>query len=616
MQVSPDNIFRTTTSYTGIISNLFLFLLATFHYYTAGFGILQEHWHHGIHLSLILSMSFIFFSFQKKLEHIPWYDYVFCLLSFVCILYVPLNFQDLVFRVGNPTYADVFFGTTLILLILESVRRAIGNTLPIIILFFIAYALFGNHFPGVLKHTGNNWGDLVNHLYLTSQGIFGIPVQVVSTFVFHFVLFGILANEIGLGKFFIDFAYCIAGRQTGGTAKVSVLASAFFGTISGSSIANTVTTGSLTIPAMKSAGFKKHFAAAVEAASSTGGQITPPMMGAAAFIMAEMLEIPYLTIMCAAIIPALLHYIGVFTMIHLESKKLNIGRIAENKIPKFKELIKKQYLKLIPIVILITTLLLGYTPYKACFYGITSCLIIGFLQKENKLNFKKVYNSFILGSKFAISVGVVAAAVGIIIGVVTMTGTAFKISYTAAVLGNNFILYLQSVIPFIDVQSSKLFITGIIVSFCCIFLGAGIPTTATYIIVATIAAPVLSEIGVLPLVAHFFVFYYGVIADITPPVAVAAYAGAGIAGADPIKTGNTAFMLSTGKIIVPFFFLFSPSLLIFVDNFSFAEFITAFVTCITSIVLISISFIGYLNKKISIGSRIFFFILGIVLIFL
>jgi TRAP transporter 4TM/12TM fusion protein len=453
-------------------------------------------------------------------------------------------------------------------------------------------------------------------LYLTSQGIFGIPVQVVSTFVFHFVLFGILANEIGLGKFFIDFAYCIAGRQTGGTAKVSVLASAFFGTISGSSIANTVTTGSLTIPAMKSAGFKKHFAAAVEAASSTGGQITPPMMGAAAFIMAEMLEIPYLTIMCAAIIPALLHYIGVFTMIHLESKKLNIGRIAENKIPKFKELIKKQYLKLIPIVILITTLLLGYTPYKACFYGITSCLIIGFLQKENKLNFKKVYNSFILGSKFAISVGVVAAAVGIIIGVVTMTGTAFKISYTAAVLGNNFILYLQSVIPFIDVQSSKLFITGIIVSFCCIFLGAGIPTTATYIIVATIAAPVLSEIGVLPLVAHFFVFYYGVIADITPPVAVAAYAGAGIAGADPIKTGNTAFMLSTGKIIVPFFFLFSPSLLIFVDNFSFAEFITAFVTCITSIVLISISFIGYLNKKISIGSRIFFFILGIVLIFL
>lgn len=616
MQYTSDNTFRTITSYTGIVSNLLLFLLATFHYYTSGFGILQEHWHYGIHLSIILSMSFIFFNFWKKLEHIPWYDYVLCVLSVLCVFYIPFNFHDLVFRVGNPTDIDLFFGTVLVLLILEGVRRAIGNVLPIIILFFIIYALFGNYFPGVLKHTGNSWSDLINHLYLTSQGIFGIPVQVISTFVFHFVLFGVLANEIGLGKFFIDLAYCIAGKQIGGTAKISVLSSAFFGTISGSSIANTVATGSLTIPAMKSAGFKKEFAAAVESSSSTGGQITPPLMGAAAFIMAEMLEVPYLTIMCAAIIPALLHYIGVFTMIHLESKKLNIGRVDEKEIPKFKELIKKQYLKLIPIIILITTLLLGYTPYKACFYGITSCLILGFLQKENRLNFKKIYNSFVLGSKFAISVGVIAAAVGIIIGVVTMTGTAFKISYTTAMIGNDFTLYVQSLLPFIDIQFFKLFITGIIISICCIFLGAGIPTTATYIIVATIAAPVLSEVGVLPLVAHFFVFYYGVIADITPPVAVASYAGAGIAGADPIKTANTAFMLSIGKIIVPFFFLFSPSLLLFVDNFSFVEFITAFISCILSIFLLSIAFIGYLNKKIIMSFRILCFILGVILIFI
>ena len=310
--------------------------LSCFHYYTAGFGLLRESTHRGVHLAFVMGLIFLVFGFRKKskaqlgpaLGLIPVHDWLLAAVAAVTCFYVPFVFDDLAFRVGDPLLIDVVFGSLMIILTLEATRRSMGIALPLIAIGFMIYALYGQHAPGVLVHPGANWKGLVNHLYLTSQGIYGIAVGVVATYVFHFVLFGVLANRVGAGQLFIDLASCLAGRYAGGPAKVSVFSSALFGMISGSSIANTVTTGSLTIPAMKRVGYKPHFAAAVEATSSTGGQITPPIMGAAAFIMIEFLELPYRTILLAATVPAMMHYLGIFTMVHLEAKRLGLRGLA------------------------------------------------------------------------------------------------------------------------------------------------------------------------------------------------------------------------------------------------------------------------------------------------
>jgi TRAP transporter 4TM/12TM fusion protein len=609
----PELQFRTITPPASWLVGGLLVALSCFHYYTAGFGILREATHRGIHLSFVLSLIFLVFAGRRSrgglgpaIGGVPLLDWLLAIAVAVASLYVPYVFDSLAFRVGDPLPVDVFAGSVMIALVLEATRRAMGPTLPLIALGFMAYALWGRYAPGVLVHPGADWRGLVNHLYLTSQGIYGIPVGVVATYVFHFVLFGVLANRIGAGQLFIDLASCVAGRYAGGPAKVSVFSSALFGMISGSSIANTVTTGALTIPAMKRIGYRGHFAAAVEATASTGGQITPPIMGAAAFIMIEFLEIPYKEILLAATVPALMHYLGVFTMVHLEAKRLGLRGLREEELPRVVAVLRHGWPALIPLILLIGIIMSGRTPFLAAFWGITACIVVGFLNPRNRLTISDLIDCFQLGAKYALAVGASAAAVGIIVGVVTLTGMGFKISYmvtsTAAEIGAS----LASVVPFGLVQQADatLVLTLIFTAIACILLGAGIPTTATYIVLVSIAAPALALLGVAPIVAHFFVFYYGVLADITPPVALAAYAAAGIAGANPFRAGNTAFRLAAAKALVPFVFVFAPSMLIVTDGFTWSAFLVTVTGCAAGIVLLGAALTGFLLTPMSMPGRL------------
>jgi TRAP transporter 4TM/12TM fusion protein len=572
---------------------------------------------------------------------VPLVDWLLGLACAASVLYIPYVFDDLAFRVGNPSELDVAMGTILVVLLLEATRRSMGWPLPAIALVFMGYALFGRIFPGLLQHSGASWSILVNHLYLTSQGIYGIAVGVVATYVFHFVLFGVLATRIGLGQLFLDVASAIAGRYAGGPAKVSVFASALFGMLSGSSVANAVTVGSLTIPAMIRLGYPRHFAGAVEAASSTGGQITPPVLGAAAFLMVEFLNVPYQTIIVAAIAPAFMHFFGVFMQVHFEAKRTGLRGLTPEELPDVRKSFAERWPTLISLALLIGILVAGFTPYLAAFSGISSCIIVGLttgggqrgaknylalvvlhallgliisdassggaslavfvatvivtpfalraLDIRGRIGYADLIEAFETGAKYALAVGAAAGTVGIVIGVVTLTGVGFKLSYVVTSAAQSIAATLSAVLPagLADMKTLTLLAALTMTALVCILLGCGVPTTATYIIMVTVAAPTLAQLGVLPLVAHFFVFYYGVLADITPPVAMAAYAAAGMAGSDPFRTGNTAFRLGLGKALVPFVFVFSPALLIVTPGFTLYEFVVTFAGCALGIVFLS-----------------------------
>ncbi|WP_090045830.1 TRAP transporter permease [Limnohabitans sp. 2KL-27] len=659
----PEMRFRPTLPPATVIVKWLLIILSGFHYYTAGFGLLRETTHRGVHLAFVLGLIFLVFAATKSdaestvsksrlsIGGVPLIDWLLGLACAASVMYIPYVFDDLAFRVGNPDTMDVVMGSVLFLTLLEATRRSMGWPLPLIALGFTAYALTGPYFPGLLKHAGASWSQMINHQYLTSQGIYGVAVGVVATYVFHFVLFGVLATRIGLGQLFLDIASTVAGRYAGGPAKVSVFGSAMFGTLSGSSVANAVTVGSLTIPAMIRVGYKREFAGAVEAASSTGGQITPPVLGAAAFLMVEFLNVSYQTIIAAAVVPAFMHFFGVFMQVHFEAKRYGLRGLTEEEMPNLRESFRQRWPTLIPLALLIAILVSGRTPYLAAFTGITSCIIVGLSttvwgnHRTNwvllvvlhvllalvtfvdwgsdgeaiKLGFLalgvaliwagqkwmglvgRIDNAVLLeafetGAKYALAVGAAAATVGIVIGVVTLTGVGFKISFIITGWAQMISAFLMDWLPAFMADSKSLtllaalFMTGIV----CILMGCGIPTTANYIIMVTVAAPTLVQLGVEPLVAHFFVFYYGVLADITPPVALAAYAAAGMAGGDPFKTGNTAFRLGLAKVLVPFVFVFSPSLLLVAKGFTWADFAVTFTGCVLGIVALAAALSGYL----------------------
>ena len=650
----PEMRFRPLVAVTATVVGGLLILLSLFHYYTAGFGLLREVTHRGVHLAFVLGLIFLVFPhrhalLEKAASHsllapggVSWFDWVLAVAVAASVLYIPYVFEDLTFRVGNPLPIDVVMGSVLIVALLEATRRSMGWPLPVIAISFMVYALAGPMFPGLLKHAGASWSQLVNHQYLTSQGIYGVAVGVVATYVFHFVLFGVLATRIGLGQLFLDVASSIAGRYAGGPAKVSVFGSAMFGMLSGSSVANAVTVGSLTIPAMIRVGYKREFAAAVEAASSTGGQITPPVLGAAAFLMIEFLAVPYQTIIIAAAVPAFMHFFGVFMQVHFEAKRFGLRGLTEDEMPKLRQSFAERWPTLIPLVLLIAILVTGRTPYLAAFTGISSCAIVGLttrtrgntaqhwallvglhaalavlvfggiesseiklglfaavvvatvvltrgLKITGRIGAPALVEAFSTGAKYALAVGAAAATVGIVIGVVTLTGVGFKLSSIITGAAQMVAGGVGGLLPasLVDTKSLTLFVALLMTGVVCILLGCGIPTTANYIIMVTVAAPTLVQLGVEPLVAHFFVFYYGVLADITPPVALAAYAAAGMAGSDPFKTGNMAFRLGLAKALVPFVFVFSPSLLIVAKGFTGHDFVVTFVGCILGITLLA-----------------------------
>jgi len=601
--------FRPLSPAAGWIVGTLLVVLSLFHYYTAGFGLLPEMEHRGIHLSFVLGLVFLVFPFTKRGYDQPatsgvlrpfgisLVDWALTVGAVVSVLHVPLiPLDDLAFRVGNPTTTDVVLGGILIFVLLEATRRSVGWPLPVIALIFMGYAIWGPSMPGILIHPGATFPQLVDHLYLTTQGIYGIALGVVATYVFHFVLFGVFATRIGLGQLFLDCAAWVAGRFAGGPAKVSIFGSALFGMISGSSVANTVTVGSLTIPAMIRLGYKPHFAAAVEATASTGGQITPPIMGAAAFLMIEFLGLPYTTIILAAIVPAFMHFFGVLMQVHFEAKRTGLRGLRPDEMPDLKAAFRRDWPTVIPLIALIGILVAGYTPYMAAFWGITLCILVGLLNPGNRMSIGQIVGDLRDGAKYALAVGAAAATVGIVVGVVTLTGVGFKISFIVTSTAADMATWVGAFLPagWTAPQTLTLLFTLIMTGIVCILMGCGIPTTANYIIMATIAAPTLGLLGVAPIVAHFFVFYYGVLADITPPVALAAYAAAGMAGADPFKTGNTAFRLGLGKVLVPFVFVFSPSLLLVAPGFTWPDFIIAFAGCLIGITCLGAALSGYL----------------------
>ncbi|WP_415184700.1 TRAP transporter permease [Phaeovulum sp.] len=593
----PEMRFRSLGRSLTILSATIMFLLSCYHFYTAGYGIPRATTHRGIHMAVTIFLVFLSFSaFSDRPVRagilapfgLPLADWVLAIAGAVAALYVPWIYDQLAFRVGNPLPIDIVMGTILIVVLLEATRRSMGWPLPVIAILFMAYAYFGRSMPGILVHPGASWSNIVNHLYLTSQGIYGTALGVIATYVFHFVLFGVMATKIGLGQLFIDLASALAGRYAGGPAKVAVLSSAMLGSISGSSIANTVTTGALTIPAMIRIGYPRHFAAAVEAAASTGGQITPPVMGAVAFLMIEYLGLPLTTILTAALVPAFMHFFGVLVQVHLEARRLGLRGLSRDELPNAWRVFKSGWLSTVPLILLIVVLLSGRTPFAAAFWAITSCIAVLLVQKLIAMGVVRglraaaedLWEGFVLGAKQSLAITAAAALVGVVIGVVTLTGVGFKIAYMVTGVAADWATSVSgwlSVLPFevMGVGALTLLFTLLLTAVVCILMGCGIPTTANYIIMVAVAAPILGLLGVQPLVAHFFVFYYGVLADITPPVAMAAYAAAGIAGGNAFKAGNTAFRLGMGKVLVPFVFAFSPSLLLVTDGFTWGAFFLA-----------------------------------------
>ena len=616
----PELAFRPAGSIMSVVISIPLVALAIYQYYASGFGLIRELLHRGIFLAFMLGLLFLLFSWRRSLttdvaakawwrfDGVAFVDIALAILGVAAALYLPLlSPAEVAQRVGNPASSDIFMGTALLFLVLEATRRTVGWTLPFIACLFIVFAIFGPWMPGALKHGGASWTALINHLYMTNQGIYGVAIGVMAKYVFLFVLFGVLAMRIGLGQLFIDLAMALAGRYAGGPAKVAIFSSAFMGTISGSSIANTVTTGSLTIPAMKRIGYPRHFAGAVEATASTGGQITPPVLGAAAFIMVEYLEIPLRDVLAAALFPALLHYFGVLIMVHLEAKKLGLRGLTAEELPQTVQVLRAHWASLIPLVILVYLILSGRTPDYAAVWGITACVVVGILNpnKGHRMGLSDLWRAMSDGSKSTLAVGAAAATVGIVVGVVTLTGVGFRLGFVVVQSANDIGSFVGGIWPFsfFEISQWALFFSLILIAIACILMGAGIPTTATYIILVAVAAPALAQLQVQPLVSHFFVFYYGVLADITPPVALAAYAAAGIAGSNPFQTGNTAFRLGIAKALVPFVFVYSPSLLLVADGFTWAAFSVTLVGAMIGIGLLGVAFSGYMLAHLSRAQR-------------
>ncbi len=529
--------------------------MSIFHLYTAAFGTLLSIRQRSLHLIFAFFLGFILYPINQrsKKKKLPIYDILFAILSVAVFGYLFINFKSIALRGGTVMPLDIFFGFLAIVVTLEITRRVVGPELPLIAIIFVIYAKFGPYMPGVLAHRGFSWQRIISHMYLSTEGILGIPVSVSATFVFMFILFGAFLDKTGVGKFFIDIAYSLTGHLKSGPAMTAVVASGFMGSISGSSVANTVTTGAFTIPLMKKIGYKPYFAGAVEAAASTGGQIMPPVMGAAAFIMAEFTGIAYMNIVIAAIIPAILYYIAVAAMVHLEASKLGLKGVPKEQLPRFKHVMLGKGYLFLPLFSIIYYLMKGYTPLMAAVRSIAVAVCLAALvsviewicKKKISFTWRDFVGALEQGAKGSVSVACACACAGIIVGVVTLTGLGLRMA--------------ELIVTF---AQGKLFLTLVFTMIASIILGMGLPTTAKYIVLATMAVPALIRLDVNLMSAHLFVLYFGVIADITPPVALAAYAGAGIAGAKAMQTGLQAVKLALAAFIIPYIFVFDSHLIL------------------------------------------------------
>ncbi|MGD9665905.1 MAG: TRAP transporter permease [Synergistaceae bacterium] len=583
--------FRALDGWQAKLVALIAIAMSCFHFYTSGFGLLLAQKQGAVHLAFTLCLVFLLYpasSKQSKTSGIPFYDFILGAVGVASAMYLVVFFNELTTRAGLPTQTDLIMGFLLIVTLLEATRRISNPVLPCLAVAALLYCYFGRSLPEMIAHRGFSVQRIVNHMYLGTEGIFGTPLEVSSTFVFMFILFGSVLEKTGLGKFIIDLSMALAGWSTGGPAKVAVVSSGLMGTVSGSSVANVCTTGMFTIPLMKSVGYEPHFAGAVEAVASTGGQIMPPVMGAGAFIMAQFLGVPYLEVALAAVVPALLYYFAVMVQVHFEATRLGLKGIPWAQLPPLWPLIKSKGFLLIPLIAIIYFLIAGYTPLRAAFNGILVSFALSWLNKETRLTPTRILEAFQSGARGAIGVACACATVGMVVGMGTLTGLALRIANAIVTLaGGSKILTL-----FYTMLAS-------------IILGTGLPTTANFIVTSTMAAPALFKLGVPAKAAYMFVFYFGIAADLTPPVALAAYAGSGIAGSDPMKTGITAFKLALAGFLIPYIYVYNPMLL-FIDVVPL-QMVQAIFTAMLGVFLLSMFTIGYYKASIPLYLRLIAF---------
>lgn len=589
--------YRTLVGTQGLLVGFLLLSFSVFQIITAVNPFLDAVLLRSIHLAFGLGIIFLLYPTSTKMSRykIHPFDFILGILAASVFLYVVINYRDIVSRAGIITTADMIAGIIGIILVLEAARRVIGLPMVIIAITFVAYAIFGRSMPGPLAHRGVDINNLVQHLFYTTEGIMGLPIGVSSTFIFMFLLFGAYLEKTGMGEFFIDLANSLAGSAPGGPAKVAIASSACMGTLSGSSVANVVGTGSFTIPMMKRLGYKPEFAGAVEATASTGGQLMPPIMGAAAFLMSEITNTPYSQVIVAALIPAALYYIGVFAGVHYEAKKLGLKGMPKDQLPRFGHVMKTRGHLMIPIIVVVYLLTTGYSPIYAALGAIISAILCSSIKKETRLSPKDLVDGLIAGARSALTVVAACACAGIIIGVVTKTGLGLKM---ASIL--------------VGIANGNLILTLFFTMITSLILGIGVPTTANYVITSTIAAPALLMLDVPVLAAHMFVFYFGIIADITPPVCLAAVAAAGVADAEPIKTGLQATRLAIAAFLIPYIFVLSPELLMINAEFFSVSF--KIISAILGIVLISTFLTGFFKTRMSLLERLIALIGGLCLV--
>ena len=581
-----------TRQFTGLRKNLMRYALAAFSLYVLWmnvFSTLPEQIRRASFVGLVIFLAFFLYPLRKgdtsRVNHVAWYDVVLATVGAGCYFYYVFNFEAIVNRAGRNTTLDVVVGIVGILILAELCRRVVGFPILVVAGCFVAYAFYADF----------STKRIFSHLFYTTEGVMGTPIGVCSTFIVLFILFGSFLDKTGVGKYFIDIANSIAGAAVGGPAKVAVIASALQGMISGSSVANTVGSGSFTIPMMKRTGYPPEFAGAVEAAASTGGQIMPPIMGAAAFLMAQITGFDYSEVAIAAILPAFLYFAGIFLMVHFEAKKLNLRGLDKSEIPSFwKIFLEKGYL-LLPLVVLVYSMMSGKTSSMSAVYAILTSIVVSMFRKDTRMSFSAFLDALEIGARSTISVAVACAIAGIIVGIVTLTGIGLKLASGLLALSGG-------------IKILALFFTML----ACIILGMGVPTTANYVIMATITAPIVVKLGVDLLAAHMFVFYFGIVADITPPVALAAYAGSAIAKSNPMKTGVTATRIAIAAFIVPYVFAFSPEMLLLGAPVHRAVQIA--VTSFIGMYGVAVGMEGFMQTKLNWPQRLFCIACGLMLI--
>jgi len=591
---------RTLSKRVEAVVTAILVLMATYNIYALLFTAYDVVLHMVLNMSFVLPLIFIVYPARKKdVDRIPWYDYLLAIISVIppIILYhhPPWIYERMWFATALTT-EQLVLGIVFIATIIEATRRTSGLVITFLVIFFLIYLYIGPYIPDPFRHRGMRFDRIIELNYLTTYGTFTTPLQVMSTYVIAFTILGAVFSEAGVGKFFIDLAKALVGRMVGGPAKIAVVASSLFGTISGSAVANVYGTGIITIPTMKSLGYPSRFAGAVEAVASTGGQIMPPVMGAAAFVMAELLNVPYARIMIAAIIPALLYYLGVYVQVHYYSLKTGLRGLPKDQVPSLKGILKERGYMLIPMAVLVYIVaVLMWSPVTAAFIAMFITIALSFLKRETWMTPKKIYKALAKGAEEALSILVIGAAAGMVIGSISFSGTGLRLS---------------SIV--LEASMGILVLALTYVAVLTLIMGMGVPTTAAYIMTAALSVPALSRLGVDPFISHFFVFYYATVSAITPPVALAAYAAASIAKDDPMRVGFTATRLGFAAILVPFILIFKPGLLLIIRE-PLPIIIENIVTAFIAIYAIALGLEGFYKTTMNIPERLLLIISGLLL---